>query len=522
MIEHLRRRHRTDSGFTLIEVIVTVALLGVVSAAVAAAVIVIFRSQDGVVASTAESHDTRQIVSYLPLDIESGPSRADAYRATNGGAVGDSGSGCSEAGTENVLRIDVTDRRNDQVDKRIAYRLTASAEQARIDRYECTFDATNLVWIESSVLNVADYLDPDASPIAEASVVVNDSSLDPTDQEVESVSVRYVQRGDVETIRAAPREEQPFSNSGVCGTDPLEAARNIATFVEGDVILHGTTVKSSLFVGGTLEFHGGSVAQALPDLPESPIPSNVGLLAGSIDWAGSTGQLEVKPHHDVIIEDGNYLVTGDKITESSPGASPSIDVGGSATVIPPGTDRLVIPGEAFAELRACSDRLAGLPDSCNNGACAVHVDLPSGYGGTSTDASNTRLTLTDGKANAFNIDESNLLDLETIQIKFAPGDAPTTDTPLIINVRSTVGGTVDFEAPTLQGSGSNSVYVVWNFPNADAVNLLAGDELRGSILAPYATVTSQASIQGGVIARTFEMFGSSLNDVRSFQGTLDW
>ncbi len=101
--------HR-DSGLTLVELIVTVALIGLAMTVVAAAIVVIFRTEEGVIVSTAESHRTQQVVSYLPLDIESGPRRASAYRASIGGAVGDHGTGCDELGNENVLRIDVADR----------------------------------------------------------------------------------------------------------------------------------------------------------------------------------------------------------------------------------------------------------------------------------------------------------------------------------------------------------------------------------------------------------------------------
>lgn len=517
-----------DRGLTLVELVVTVVMISLVTTVIAASVIVIFRSQDGVVASTAESHDTGQVVSYLPHDIESGPSRADAYRATIGGDPSDSGSGCDPVGIDNVLRIDVTNRRNDQIDKRIAYRIVSGSTEARIDRYECTFDGT--IWVADAVVNVADYLDPTATPVAEAEIFVSNPAAPVADQEVIGVELRYVQRGETESIVAAPREEQPLGNSGLCGADPLAAARNMASFVEGDVELHGTAVKSTLFVGGTLTFHGGTVAQAVPDTPVAPVPSDIGLIAGSIDWANSTGTFEVKSSKDVIIEDGNYhwaTSSGTtKVTETSTSGSPLIELGSDGLAIPPGALPVITAGDAFAELRACSDRLAGLPNSCNSGACAVHVQLPTDYSGTDTDAGNTRLDLTDDKANAFNIDESNLADLQTIQLQFAPGDEPDVATPLIINVSSVIGGTVSFIPPTLQGSGANSVYVIWNFPNASVVELLApasgSIELRGSLLAPYSRVMSEVSIQGGVIANRFEMFGSSLNDVRSFQGELSW
>ena len=517
-----------DRGLTLVELVVTVVMISLVTTVIAASIIIIFRSQDGVVAATAESHDTGQVVSYLPHDIESGPSRADAYRATIGGDPGDSGSGCDPVGIDNVLRIDVTNRRNDQIDKRIAYRIVSGSAQSRIDRYECTFDGSN--WIEDAVVNVADYLDPTAAPVAEAEIFVSNPAAAPADQEVIGVELRYVQRGETESIVAAPREEQPLGSSGLCGTDPLAAALNMASFVEGDVELHGTAVKSTLFVGGTLTFHGGTVGQSVPDVPVPPVPSDIGLIAGSIDWANSSGALEVKSSKDVIIEDGNYhwVPSGgtSSVTAAATSSSPSVSLGNGGVAIAPAASPVIVAGDAFAELRACSDRLAGLPNSCNNGACAVHTQLPAGYGGTDTDAGNTKLDLTVGKANAFNIDESNLADLQAIQLDFAPGDQPDVATPLIINVASAIGGTVSFIPPTLQGSGANSVYVIWNFPNASVVELLAPPtgsiELRGSLLAPYSRVMSEVSIQGGVIANQFEMFGSSLNDVRSFQGELDW
>jgi choice-of-anchor A domain-containing protein/prepilin-type N-terminal cleavage/methylation domain-containing protein len=526
MTQRIARRKLPDDrdrGFTLVELILVVVMLGLVTGVIAAAVIVFIKSEDGVVATAAESQDTRQVVNYFPLDIESGPSRADAYRATVGGASGDSGSGCSDAGTENVLRIDVTDRRLDLVDKRIAYRLVTTGAQGRIDRYVCTFDGS--AWTEETVINVADFLDATASPVAEAEVVVSNPGDPVANQEVEGVELRYVQRGDTESISAAPREEQPLSTSGVCGSDPLDATHEIATFVEGDVILHGTSVKSSLFVGGTLTFHNSSVAQSVPDAPSAPFDASVGLVAGSVDWTNSTGTLDVKPHRGVLIEDGNYYTpdANGPITASASSSSPSITLGNSATVFTPGATRLVVPGEAFSELRACSDRLAELPNSCDNGACAAFVGLPANYSGTATDPGpQLKLDLSSDKANAFNIDEANLLDLEEIQVGFDPSDQPDVANPLIINVRSAIGGTVNFEAPDIQGSGSNSVYIVWNFPNAAVVNVLASNQLRGTLLAPYSDVTSEVSIEGGVIANRFEMFGSSLNDVRTFHGALAW
>lgn len=519
-----------DRGFTLVELIVTVVMIALLAGVIAASIIVILRSEDGVVATTSESHDTQQIVNYLPFDVESGPSSAAAYRAAVGGAGGDRGTGCSSTGNENVLTIDITDRRLDLAEQRVAYQLFVDGASARIDRIVCTSLDNGVTWNEVETINVADALDGTAATIASATVIVDNDTLPPADQQVIAVELTYTQRGDVESITAAPREEQPLATSGVCGSDPLAATRNIDTFVEGDVHLDGTAVKSALYVGGRLSFEGGpEIAQSnanMPDLgPGSPY-NNVGLFAGSVTWGASSGTARVRSGTNVVVQDGNYVgsATG---PISAFGGSPEITLSPGGAVIPPvGTELPVPAGAAFIELRSCSDRLAELPDSCNNGSCADHVGLPAGYPGTAVATGpQLDLVLTPDIANVLNLDESNLLDLEEVTLN--PGAATIAETtPLVINVASTIGGTVNFTPPVISGSGSTTIHVIWNFPNAAVVNLVppptGNVELRGTLMAPYSTVTSQVSIQGGVIARNFVMEGASLNDVRSFEGEFGW
>lgn len=513
---------------TLIEVVVTVSMIALVAGVIASSIIVIFRSEEGVVASTAESHDTRQVVSYLPLDIESGPRRASAYRATIGGAPGDHGSGCDETGNDNVLRIDVTDRRLDIVDKRVAYRVVVTAAEARLDRYECKLDTTvtPAVWADDSVVNVADYLDPLASPIVESEIfLVNPAETDPDRQIVSRIEVTYVQRGDVESIVAAPREELQLSSDGICTQEPLAAAQNMATFFERDVTLNNTAVKGALYVGGILTFHGANeVAQAVPPAPTPPVPADTGLLAQTINWTGSTGLLDVKQQRGIVIEDGIFHLStsgGLKRIRASAAASPppEITAASSASVAAGTGTPIVTASEAFAKLRACSDRLAELPGSCDNGNCATHVTpVPI----NATDWGSVRLDLTDGLANVLNINDTQLAALQSERLEFVGGRTPTAARPLVINVASAIGATVTFEAPDLQGGGTSAEYVLWNFPNADRVELLAGDRHYGTILAPYADVVSDADIEGGVIARSFVINNSTLHDVRYFQGTIGW
>jgi choice-of-anchor A domain-containing protein len=305
--------------------------------------------------------------------------------------------------------------------------------------------------------------------------------------------------------------------------DPLSATADFDAFIEGDVHLIGTAVKSRLYVGRTLWFEGTVDVAQTGSLPLIDVPDphrNLGLLAGSVDWTNSTGTLTVVNGKDVLVEHGQYASDADGPMTAPVGPSAAIVLQGSGgQVLTPGVDPVIAPGTAFASLRACSDRLAELPDSCNNSTCAAHVDLPDDYVGTTEDPT---LHLTPNVANAFNIDVANLGQLQGLDIDFAASHQVNATTPLIINVASAPGATVEFEAPRVQGSGSSTVHIIWNFPNAGLVRLLAGDGLRGTLMAPYAAVEAWADIEGGVIAQHLTMHGGSLSQERRFDGTFAW
>ncbi len=500
---------------TLIELLVTIVMLGLVAAVVAAAISVIFRSEASVNTAVAESQDTRQGVNYFPLDVESGSYLVREFRAVNGGNGGDRGTGCSDApgATENILRIDLTDRR-------IAYRPVLTAGSARLDRYVCVLSSG--VWTDESVVNIADSLDRTAPSIASAEVVAKDPSVDISQRQVRSVKLSLAQEGVVRVLTATPRTEAPFAAVGACGSDPLSATSHIDTFVQGDVHLNGTNVKSALAVGGKLSWAGSNpqVASAsLSNIPTVPSQSGTYLFADSVNWAASTGSLGVQSSGNVVIrqQDWSSATAGSNWTTFATAAPGGADIKSNAK---PTAAAPIDYSAAFVELQACSDLLASLPDGCSG--CAAFVDLETSNGkvwpGTASGNNNPTLKIRKDVANVLNMTEQNLIEMAGGQIKLEPQDLKT-DWPLVINVAT--GANVTFQPPDIQAGGNTPIYIIWNFPNATTVNIV-GRTMRGTIFAPYAAVTSNQSIEGGVVAKKFTMSGSTLNDVRAFDGRFIW
>lgn len=65
------RDGRTDRGLTLVELIVTVTILGLVTTALAASVSVFLRNQTGPVSRIDDARDLQQLVNYAPGDVGS-------------------------------------------------------------------------------------------------------------------------------------------------------------------------------------------------------------------------------------------------------------------------------------------------------------------------------------------------------------------------------------------------------------------------------------------------------------------
>lgn len=520
MSSHMHTKTARDRGLSLVEVVISAAIMGMLSVLVVGAVTVVFRSQSGITNTTASSHDLQQAVNFFYRDVQSGPVEVSAYRLAGG--ADPTGSGCDDAGDDNVLRFDTNERR-------VAYRLATDGSSAELDRIVCTHDGSS--WVEESDVNIADALTlADGDPVTVDLIASID---DPTEVDRVVLSFASLVGGDGE-ISAAPRAQAaaaaPSPISGECDDNPLAAAENFQTFVQGDMHVDGSQVKQSLAVGGALSFDGNvAVGQNLNQPGEYPTTTgldNAALLVGSIDWAstGSNASLTVHSGGDAAIADfsgsevgrqgQNFLVyeSGDS------NRRPDIKVQNGGAVLT--ASSWIDFDEAFASLRECSILLAGLPAGCS---CSGHVGLTNvngnAYEGTSNNSS-IKLVLTDNTVNAFNLAESNLDDLTDIKWD---GVFPSSTAPLIINVATAENAT--FTPPQIQGAGSTASSIIWNFPNVTGTLRISGgggDGLWGSVLAPLATVESEVKVEGGIIAKSFVFDGSSVNPSRSFEGLVPW
>ena len=510
-------RSRRDPGTTLLEVVFSIGLMGILAVAILGAIAVVFRNEDGVGYMVTESHDVQQAVSYLPRDVQNGPTSPDAYLTDSDPSPG---SGCSSSGSENVLRID-------NGATFVAYRVYPSEVDGimRLDRYECTADG-----VERLRLNIADRLvDDGTTPPASARLTVKAVPTGPV--EVDRVTLTLEQSFGPEQVSGSPRSEEalPAAAPGEeCTNDPMEETLGFATFVKGDVrLLNNPQIKWASAIGGTLSFsNSANIGQNLNDDSELPSiqPFGTALYIRRVDWTTSSGSLTIFSNRDVVIDDrSNTAIPANGKSAYELGGSPSnpkIVANGTSQVMP--IAESIDFEQAFSVLRACSVALAKLPDqACSS--CAVHLELldqnASGpYPGVDA-GTNMKLRLVSGKANVLNISADDFSRMKNMTFE---GTLPSQDTPFVVNIMDEGTITLD-NYPGQGGIGSWVESTIWNFPNAERVILNAGnDGVWGTVYAPRALVESSVKIEGGVVAASWIHDGREVNGPRLFGGLIDW
>ena len=487
----------SDQGFTLVELVAAIAMIGLVGAVVAAAITVVLSTENGVVRLGAESHDTQQGVNYFPLDVQAGPTAFAAYDTSATTA------GCNAEGV-NVLTFDKGTRR-------VSYRLTTTGGTAVLDRYTCELvagvpDTSTIVR-----LNIADSLDASAGtaatavPIADAS----DSSL------IDTVELTLRQDGSDASVTASPRAE-PRDSPGDCqSNNPIEASHGYGEFVEGDVRLVSGSITGWLGLGGTLRWES-DITIASENM--SAVNPAFGLYANGIDWLGDgvapAEVLTVGKGGDIALGT-SYSRTGDDVYEApaSPDNYIHLDGPGNPTVSP--ATAIGFPDD-FDELRDCSAQLARLLDLCAASACANEVTA------TAT-GSTVRLCTSGPKPQVLNLPEAYWDGTYSFTTGSGGCQGFSQSRPLIINVIDTNGdGLVTIAtAPVAWTALGDRKNILVNFP--DSTHVVVQNGFHGQLLAPFAFVETTGDFDGGLIAASWTHHsGTMTSDDDLYDNPITW
>jgi Tfp pilus assembly protein PilE len=122
-----------DQGFTLLELVVSTAITGVVAITISAAIAVVMRSSPVLATAINDAQNQALLLNYFDADVGSTP--------PTGVDLSSNAAGCWASGV-NVLQL----TRNDgAITRRVSYRLTWTSTQATMIRQSCTVAADGSV-----------------------------------------------------------------------------------------------------------------------------------------------------------------------------------------------------------------------------------------------------------------------------------------------------------------------------------------------------------------------------------------
>jgi prepilin-type N-terminal cleavage/methylation domain-containing protein len=129
MVERPRRR-QGDAGFTLVEMLVAVAVLGIVSGALAAALMLVVKTQSSATDRYRDSHSAQLLTTYLPADVQSVAPNNQADTTFSAGWQ------CAGAAPgSNLLRLAAGDSAGTTT--YISYRYQQVGAEYQVVRYTC-------------------------------------------------------------------------------------------------------------------------------------------------------------------------------------------------------------------------------------------------------------------------------------------------------------------------------------------------------------------------------------------------
>ena len=149
IIRGRRAERNLDSGFTLIELVVAVTLVGMLSVAAMAGITSILRTVPANSRNIGESHDQDQLVNYFVPDVRS--------TGVSGVVASPAAGGCS--GSDPGVNVVQLTWQRAGVTYRSSYRVITTNGASRLDRYLCS-GATAANLGAAQVTNILDAIDP--------------------------------------------------------------------------------------------------------------------------------------------------------------------------------------------------------------------------------------------------------------------------------------------------------------------------------------------------------------------------
>ncbi len=136
---------RTDSGFTLVEMLIVVVIIGLVMGAVSSAIIVVLRNQVDTTQRLDDNRDLLHLATWVPQDVNSTPVGTVAGTGIEAGSLP---SGCSTPDSGlGLLRLTWTEKPSSApaTTYRVSYRAVTTGPSVIVKRYSCTnFGAANI------------------------------------------------------------------------------------------------------------------------------------------------------------------------------------------------------------------------------------------------------------------------------------------------------------------------------------------------------------------------------------------
>jgi prepilin-type N-terminal cleavage/methylation domain-containing protein len=238
----MSERRRGDSGFTLIEALMVIAMLGLIAAVLAATFTVIVRTQPPTEATIDDARTLLGITTYLPEDVDSTPAAGFDLPTTRTDSDNQP-TGCSGNATDgfSLLHLTWTETVGSTTTYIANYRAIPEPAGTRIVRYSCVNGGTaSRVNMTSVLPAIPASWDPGEAPIRFALVGTDGIDVEITTIDGETQSLEARSNNPSETLPPAPpvvfppipAGNLPPTADGVDTTTPVDTPVTIALTVQ--------------------------------------------------------------------------------------------------------------------------------------------------------------------------------------------------------------------------------------------------------------------------------------------------